>query len=237
MPGNRESGAAWRHTNVVLRSDIYQRALDRGIDISDACNRALADLTGTAYSPKVPEEKPAPPPVIIAKDGAIPRIPEKLQTIPSGNLHPVINADDPAAPAKVVRGKTTGGKTPAAARAPVPVPEPVREPEAPREQPAGPAALPGKKGAAGKSRAALPKKRSKGDALKSFFAEKISRTGDTGDSVGKDVLYDLFARFCREHRIAPVPDRKAVTIALKNQFALTEKAVAGTPSWTGIRPI
>ena len=74
MTGKKETGATWHHTTVVLREDIYRQALARGIDISDACNRALAGLTGSEYHQQR-EEVPAPPPVIIAKDGASPHIP------------------------------------------------------------------------------------------------------------------------------------------------------------------
>jgi len=235
MPANRENGAAWHHITVVLRSEIYQRALEQGIDISDACNRALAEFTGSAQDRKAREKKPTPQPVIIAKDGAVPRVPGEVPGVPVQKLHPVINADDPAAPSRVVRGKPPVGTTPSGARAPVPAPEPAEGPETPQERPAGPAGRAGKTGSLQKSKAPSPRKRSKGDALKSFFSAKISRTGDTGDCVGKDELYELFARYCRDHRITPVPDRKAVTVALKNQFALAEKPVAGTPSWTGIR--
>ena len=74
-----------------------------------------------------------------------------------------------------------------------------------------------------KGHTASSKKKPKGDALKTFFSQTIARTDDTGERVRKDELYELFARFCRDHRITPVPERKAVTVALKNQFALTEK--------------
>ena len=53
--------------------------------------------------------------------------------------------------------------------------------------------------------------------------------------MGKDELYEIFVRFCRDHRITPVPEKKAVTVALKNQFALTEKPVGGKSCWTGVR--
>ena len=107
MTGKKESGATWHHTTVVLRSDIYRQALEQGIDISDACNRALASLTGSEYHRQQMEEIPAPPPVIIAKDGSSPHAPGETEKAPSQKLHPVINADDPAAPAKVVQAKTS----------------------------------------------------------------------------------------------------------------------------------
>jgi hypothetical protein len=231
MTGKKETGPTWQHTTVVLRSDIYRQALERGIDISDACNRALATLTGSGYDRQQLEEIPAPPPVIIAKNGSSPHTSEEPKKGTSPKLHPVINADDPAALAKVVQAKTPVKKAPEELPTPLPVPAPAT----PKEKPVAAPLATTKKAAAPKGRDAPAKKRTKGDALKTFFSSKIARTDDAEAPVSKDELYELFARFCRDHRITPVPERKTVTVALKNQFALTEKLVDGTPCWTGIR--
>jgi hypothetical protein len=234
MTGKKESGATWHPTTVVLREDIYRQALLQKIDISDACNRTLARLTGSEYHRHPREEVPAPQPVIIARVGSSTRAPGELKKSPSQKLHPVINADDPAAPARVVQAeKQKVKKVPAEPPAPVPVPSPA--PVSPDEKPVGAPAAGTINAAVKKDHSASSKKRSKGDALKTFFSSKITRTDDTGDNVGKDDLYEIFIRFCRDHRITPVPERRAVTVALKNQFALTEKLVDGTPCWTGIR--
>lgn len=232
MTGKKESGATWHPTTVDLREDIYRQALEQGIDISDACNRAIASLTGSEYHRLHREEVPPPPPVIIARAGSSPHASGELKKSPSQKLHPVINADDPAAPARVVQAKAQPlKKAPAEPPAPVPAPAPV----SPEEKPVAAPAATTKNAAVKKGQTASSKKRSKGDALKTFFSSTIARTDDAGDRVGKDELYELFARFCHDHRITPVPERKAVTVALKNKFALTEKPVDGTPSWTGIR--
>jgi hypothetical protein len=232
MTGKKESNAIWHHTTVVLRSDIYREAVIRGIDISDTCNQALASLTGIEYHQLQLEEVPAPPPVIVARNGSLPQASGDVKKAASPKLHPVINADDPAAPATVVQAKTRPAKKALTdPTAPVPAPESA-SPEEPA--PAAPA-TPAKKATVQKGRAVPVKKRSRGDALKTFFSTKIVRTEETGAAVDKDELYELFARFCREHRITPVPERKAVTVALKNQFALTETNVNGTPCWNGIR--
>jgi hypothetical protein len=218
----RESGDAWHSTTVILQSDIYKQALGQGIDISDACNRALAGLTGVAYNGP---ERPAPP-VIIAREGAVPQAHAGAKKTTA--VKPVINADDPAAPAAVIRAK-------AAKKAPAEHPAPAPAAARPGEDPAAaPAAAP-KRSAGNKERGGAPRKRGKGDALKTFFSSRIARTDDPESILGKDELYELFARFCREHRLTPVPERKAVTTALKNRFALMERVVNGTPSWTGIR--
>jgi hypothetical protein len=229
MTGKKESSAIWHHTTVVLRSDIYREAVVRGIDISDACNQALASLTDMEYHQLQLEEAPVPPPVIVARNGSLPQTSGDVKKAVPPKLHPVINADDPAALATVVEAKTRPAKkAPAEPVAPVPAPAPA----SPEEQSP---AVPARKATVPKGHAVPAKKRSKGDALKTFFSSKIVRTEEAGAAVSKDELYELFARFCREHRITPVPERKAVTVALKNQFALTETNVNGTPCWNGIR--
>jgi hypothetical protein len=232
MTGKKETDATWHHTTVVLRSDIYQQALVQGIDISDACNRALAGLLGSEYLRQHLEEVPVPPPVIIAKDNASPHAHGEIKKVPPQKLHPVINADDPAAPAKVVQAKTRPEKkAPAEPSALLPVP--VTLP--PDEKPVAAPATTTRKAAVKKGRDTPPVKRSRGDVLKTFFSSKITRTDDAEATISKDELFELFGRFCRDHRITPVPERKTVTVALKNQFALTEKIVNGISCWTGIR--
>ena len=230
MTGKKESSATWHRMTVVLRSDIYQQALEQGIDISDACNRALAGLTGTEYHRQPREGARATAPVIIARPGSSPLDPRERKKSPSENLHPVINADDPAAPANVVQAKAQPLK-----KGPEKPTTPIPSDDTPEEKPVAAPAATMKKAAEKKAPAPSSKKRSKGDALKTFFSSKIARSDDAGDHMGKDELYELFARFCHDHRITPVPERKAVTVALKNQFALTEKKVDGISSWTGIR--
>ncbi|HSA37537.1 MAG TPA: hypothetical protein P5013_01440 [Methanoregula sp.] len=226
----KERGVTWHNTTVVLQADIYRQALGQGIDISDACNRALAGLTGIDYCRQPHEAGSATPPVIVARNGSFPQGGVKKNT--AQKLHPVINADDPAAPATVIRTKVQPvKKSPAEPPDPVSAPQPATRKE--NQAPAATAAT--KRAAVAKDRGIVPKKRSKGDALKAFFSSKFLRTDDPDDTLGKDLLFDLFSRFCRQYGITPVPERKSVTIALKNQFALAERQVNGIPSWIGIR--
>lgn len=228
MTGKKQAGAAWHQTTVALRSDIYEQARTRGIDIGDACNRALAEMTGIEYDQQQLGDIPVPPPVIIAGNGTSPHMQGGIQKSPARDLHPVINADDPAAPAKVVQVKTAVKRP----QAEPPSPAPAQAPATPKEKPATAPAV--KKAAAPKGRDSPGRKRAKGDALKKFMGT-VNRTDDPKDCMGKAELYDLFVRFCHDHRITPVPERSAVTVALKNQFAMTEKMVNGTACWTGIR--
>ena len=63
----------------------------------------------------------------------------------------------------------------------------------------------------------------------------IARSDAADAVISKDDIYLAFTRFCREQKIAQVPDRKTFTIALKNKFAFFDKTVSGTPSWINVR--
>ena len=220
MTGRPEGDPPARGTTVVLRADIYQQAVRQGIDISDACNRALAAMTGIAYATQQPGKGQPPAPVIIARDGSSASSPDRHTDAPSPALHPVINADDPSAPAKVAK-----------ATMPVKRPRTVL-PDVPKA--AGHTVITGGKPGHREQKAGRGKKQ-KGDALRSFFSSQVVRTDEAGAWVAKDELYERFVRFCHNHRITPVPERKAVTIALKNRFALAEERKTGIPYWAGIR--
>lgn len=231
MSGKKDTGAPWHQTTVVLRSDIYRQALEQGIDISDACNVALAGLTGNEYRGRRVEEAAPQPPVIVARNGGAPHTAGRTGNDPVQELHPVINADDPSAPARVVQAKTRVKKAIAEEPLHAGPPAPAVHEEKPAETPG----TGGKRTASPVRKGATAQKRSKGEGLKKFISTRIVRSGDPADAVGKDELYELFLRFCRDGQISPVPERRAVTVALKNQFALVEKNVNGIPSWTGIR--
>ncbi len=228
MTAKKEEGAEWRQIPVVLRGDILALAQESGLDISELCNRALACATGIRYDqPPSGDILPAAT-VIIAHDST----PSDRDTIPAmaqpSGLHPVINADDPGAVTTVKHApripapkilKTLPGRVSAPVKTPgtPPVPAIAAQPE----KPGTPETRPEKKG--------------RGSAIKKFVAENILREDAEGNHVSKDALYQAFTRWCREHRVTPVPDRKAVTIALKNQYAMKEKTVDGEPSWVNVR--
>ena len=139
---------------------------------------------------------------------------------------PVINADDPAAVAKAMRSKRQ------TAVKPVPdVPKPPVTDTGKEARQLSP--LPDT-GHGKKVREAGPKKREAGGGLKKFVTEKISRIEADDAIISKDELYQAFSRWCREQKITPVPDRKVVAVALKNQFALQERTEDGVPYWVNI---
>lgn len=222
MTGKKETDISWRHTSVVLRADIFSKAHEQNIDISNVCNMTLADLLGVDYRPQHLNNVPVTRPVIIAQNPPATEGKVHAQgTHPAGHS-PVINADDPAA-SLTVRTAKQQPKTRPAAKEPEPVTAPPEKKEVAPLSPAGKA----KKPAAGKAQ--------KDDGLKKFVSTKIARS-DTGDAViSKDDMYQAFARFCREHKIAQVPDQKAFSIALKNKFAFFDKTISGNPSWVNVR--
>jgi len=212
-----------------VRADLLEKAAEQNVDISKLCNRALATAVGIDYDQREKEHVTARKPVIIADESAPVVLPPPIP-VPrpaprsGGNLHPVINADDPAAVTSVKRIVRTPVVKPVAA---VPV--------VPRESiPVVTASLsvtPAKV-RTGKS---LQKKRRTAPDLKKFVSETILREDAENASIAKEALYLAFDQWCRERRIVTVPDRKNLAVSLRNQFALTEKIVDGEPSWVNVR--
>ncbi|MHB8164469.1 MAG: hypothetical protein ACYDDV_08970 [Methanoregula sp.] len=220
MTGKKETGNSWRHTSVIVRADIYTKAHEQGIDISNICNKALADLLGVDYCQQQLDDVPVPRPVIIALNSPPADAREHISSARTAENSPVINADDPAASTAVRSTKRQPKIKPGPKeKEPVPVPAGRKEGVAP----AGEAPKP----AAGKTQ--------RGDGLKKFVSTKITRSDVVDAVISKDDMYQAFTRFCREHKVTQVPDRKAFTIALKNKFAFFDKTVNGVPSWVNVR--
>jgi len=228
MTGKKETDISWRHTSVVVRADIFSKAHGQGIDISNVCNMALADLLGVDYHPQHLDNVPVTRPVIIAQNAPATEGKVHAQgTHPAGHS-PVINADDPAA-SLIVRTTKQQPKTRSAPKETEPVTVPPERKEVAPLSTSAPAAPAGKtkKPAAGKAQ--------KDNGLKKFVSSKIVRS-DTGDAmISKDDMYQAFTRFCREHKIAQIPDQKDFSIALKNKFAFFDKTISGNPSWVNVR--
>lgn len=228
MAGKKEPGAGWRQTPVLIRADIFLRACEQGIDISDVCNQALADLLGIDYRQQKLGAVPVPPPVIVAKDGGLPVPSGTPSTSPASHLPPVINADDPKAAGTITRNRKHPVKKPAPE---VPAPKaPLPEEKIPPAPAKTPDTAPARK-----SPKTSPKKTGKSDMLKKFISAKIIREDADNSIIGKDEFYQVFSRWCREQKLSPVPEPKAVTVALKNHFAFRENVVDGQPCWVNVR--
>ncbi len=94
----------WRQASVVVRSDILLKAAEMGLDISDELNRRLAELVGIDYRQQPFADLPRLDTAIDASATAGARDGTKVR-LRSPVLHPVINADDPAAATKVRKAK------------------------------------------------------------------------------------------------------------------------------------
>lgn len=226
MAEKKGQGGAWRTTTVRVRPDIYQAALDQKVDISDACNQALAGLLGIDYRQQQLATVPLPPPVIIAGNGGLPALEKEERATPEHAQPPVINADDPKAAGAIAttRRKTVQRHSPPPPEVPARGTGTVKSPHNP--SPASPAP---------KAKKPLPKKPEKKDVVKRFVAATIVRDDANDAVIPKEDLYQLFSRWCRAQKIQPVPDAKSLTVALKTKFAFTEKSSGSSPCWAGIR--
>jgi hypothetical protein len=221
MGAGKSAGTGWQQTPVLIRSDIIAAAEREHLDISDACNRALAGQLGIDYHPgkkTVPEKASR---VIIAPDA---QLADRAARAPAAP--PVINAEDPSVPGKVLKEKKER-KAPSVTKQPAPPQEPAPQRLVAPALPAQPAAVPQKTGKKGK----------KEEPIKRFVSTLVVReTEESPDAIiAKDELYQRFERWCRDHDYATIPDRRAFTVALKNKYALAERTVGGVPNWIGIR--
>ena len=226
MSDKKDRGGLWRQTSVVIRSDIYSKAVEMGLDFSDELNLRLAGLVGIDYNYQGLPDVPSPDPAFSLTDTTGKGDTGKRQKLHPA-LHPVINADDPASAAKVRRAKRQVPPDPVLMVVPdvSSMPDKDRYPVQPI-----PDIHTRKVTKSGES-----KKKGRDDVLKKFVAAKITRA-DTDDAVvSKDAMYEAFTRWCRDHRIVTIPDRKIFGTLLKNKFAITEKTISGTSCWMHVR--
>ena len=229
MAGKKEISAQWHQTPVVIRADILEQAHLRKINISEACNHALAERLGIDFRQQKIPEGAVTEPVIIAPNKA-PVLPGHIPVKPGAPAATaIINADDPLA-AKTIKSKNLPKEKPARD---VPSPDSMPVPAPASEKEAIPLHAPSLSKAKGKT--AAPPRKKKDDAAKKFFATMILREDTDTARIPKDELYYTFERWCRNNRILPVPDKKSFSVTLKNQFAVKEKMVNGNPTWVGVR--
>lgn len=227
MAGKKESSTQWRQTTMVIRDDILEQARQQRIDISEACNRALAERLGIDYRQQKIPEGIVTEPVIIAVNGK-PVLPDHQRSKPGTPAVPaIINADDPQA-AKAIKSRhlskeKTTQEVPGSATLPAHAPE--KGAPVPRS-PSPPTV---------KAKKPEPPRKKKENAAKKFFASMILREDSMTARIAKDDMYNTFERWCHDHRFLPVPDKKSFSVTLKNQFAVTEKMVNGTQMWVGVR--
>ena len=116
MAGKKESNTPWRQISIVIRADILEQARQQKIDVSEACNRTLAERLGIDFRQQKIPDGIVLEPVIIAANGK-PVLPDPVSPEPGVLAVPaIINADDPKA-AKALKSqhpaksKTCTGRT------------------------------------------------------------------------------------------------------------------------------
>jgi hypothetical protein len=228
MSAKKDPNDQWRQTTVVIRSDIFLKAVEIGLDISNECNLALANQTGIDYQQQHLSDRVIADPVILDADTQAKELKRTGRKTPLPDIHPVINADDPTAISKVMKAKQRPPVKPVAEGPVLKVPAPITSGVSQK--------IPAKGGAiGGRGKPVAPDKKKKEDSLKKFVAAKIIRVDADDAVVTKDDMYQAFTRWCRDHRIAVVPERKVFATSLKNKFAFTEKTVSGTPCWMNVQ--
>jgi hypothetical protein len=228
MSGKKDSDGQWRQTSVIIRSDILLKAAEMGLDISDELNRRLAELVGIDYLQQQPARQSLPDLTGYAANYGIKRIAGTKQKSQSHVLHPVINADDPAAAAKVRKAKRELPPEPVPAIA-VPDTSPLVE--------TGASLLHEVPGISPKrsAKSGDPKRKGKDEILRKFITMRITRIDSDDAVVSKEDMYLTFTRWCRDHRITPPPERRVFATLLKNKFAINDKTVNGTSYWVNVQ--
>lgn len=227
MSAPKNPRAGWRREEILIRPDIFFKAADMHLDISDECNRALAAILGIDFTSEPEKAVAAPPPVAIAGIPAAGQGSEKKATARRIKVSPVMNAEDPMAPATVLREKKEAAMPKPRAAHPPPAAPAQEVPAAPENtQPLSD--KPAKHGT---------EKKTKDSTIKKFVKTRIIRASEESPDMilPKDELFQMFERWCREQDITKIPDRKSLTVALKTQYAFTERTVGGKSCWMNIR--
>jgi hypothetical protein len=227
MAGKKESITQWRQTSVMIRTDILEQAHQKNIDISEACNRVLAGMLGIDYlQQKIPEGTKSEP-VIIASNGKPVLLTSKASK-PGGPAVPaIINADDPQAAKTLKSRQFPEEKTCLNLQAPPPLsPDAMEKGDISHQIPSP---------IRGKTKKPTQPRRKKEDAAKIFFASMVIREETENGLIAKDDMYYTFERWCRDHRVSTIPDKKTFSVTLKTQYAVKEKMINGTQTWVGVR--
>ena len=216
MSAKKDPNDQWRQTMVVIRSDIFLKAVELGLDISNECNLALANKTGIDYRQQHLSDRVIADPAILDADTQTKELKRTSRKTPLPDIHPVINADDPTAITKVMKAKQ---------RLPIkPVAEvPVLKDSAPITS--GIAQRTPVKGGAivGRGKAVAQDKKKKDDSLKKFVAAKIIRLDADDAVVTKDDMYQAFTRWCRDHRLLRYQNEKCLPLHSKTSLPSQKK--------------
>ncbi|MEN6610423.1 MAG: hypothetical protein ABFC24_06240 [Methanoregulaceae archaeon] len=211
---------AWKQVPVLIRMDIYTRATEKGVNISDACNQALAQVLQIRYKKPEPADVPSP-------HAMRTREPEKkaekkgIPARPKGPLMPVMDAEE-----YLRTGKIEIPKRQPAALPKEPPEEQVSGPGTPHLPPSHP----------------LPKKAKRGHSgeystVKKFYQSRIELVPEdsgTDARITKDHMYQEFLKWSVANSLEPIPDRKQFADLLKKRFSISDLVVKGHHYWANV---
>jgi hypothetical protein len=227
MAGKKESSSQWRQASVMIRTDILEQARQKNIDISEACNQVLAGMLEIDYLQQKIPEVANPEPVIIASNGKPALLTSKASKPGAPAVPAIINADDPQAAKRLKSWQHPKEKTCNNLQVPPPLfPDAKEKGDISHQNPSP---------IRGKTKKSAPPRRKKEDAAKIFFASMVIREETENGLIAKDDMYYIFERWCRDHRVSTIPDKKTFSVTLKTQYAVKEKMINGTPTWVGVR--
>lgn len=204
-------------------------AVQRGLDISAVCSRALeTELMLSSPVGQRTEKMPSTPVVIAPETYAEPGRRDRSN---AAAPRKVVNAEDPRAVLALMEPEVMEPqvKTESPGRDPAPCQEPAALPSQREGADAGKAKRRG--GGPGKT----PADARKADWIKDFVTAKMIRDDNPDASIPKDALYQLFSRWCSDQKAKTVPDKRSFAVAVKNRFAIQEKSIGGIRCWVGIR--
>jgi hypothetical protein len=234
MTAHKGDGVQWRHTSVLIREDIFALARKKGLNLSHECNQALSDRLGLDYHQQQLPSETITEPVIIASEKKLGHAPGSLSSQEMA-LPPVLNADDPKTPGRVLLQKKEPVVHPhhqKNAATPVPLQDKPQDSKAQSPNLKEPSQDPKKEKAKTNGR------KGKENAVKRFVNEKVTRidaeVGD-GSSVTKDEMYQRFVRWCRAHSVSPIPDKRSFGVAMKNRFVIQDSTVNNEPCWINVK--
>jgi len=234
MTAHKGDGVQWRHTSVLIREDIFFSAQKKGLNLSHECNMALADRLGLDYHQQQLHSETLAEPVIVASEQKPGRATGSLSPQEMTRL-PVLNADDPKTPARVLLQKKEPVVHPRHqknAAAPVPLQDKPQDSKAPSPNLKESAQDPKKEKAKTNGR------KGKENAVKRFVNDKVTRidaeVGD-GSIITKDEMYQRFVRWCRAHSISPIPDKRSFGVAMKNRFVIQDSTLNNEPCWINVK--
>jgi hypothetical protein len=234
MTAHKGNGVQWRHTSVLIREDIFSLARKKGLNISHECNQALADRLGLDYRQQQLPSETITEPVIIASEQkpghATGSLSPQVMTLP-----PVLNADDPKTPARVLLQKKEPVVHPHhQKKAVASVPQQNKPQDNKAQSPHQKVSLQDPK----KEKVKTNERRVRENAVKRFVNEKVTRIdaeGGDGSVVPKDEMYQRFVRWCRAHSVSPIPDRRSFGVAMKNRFVIQDSIINNEPSWINVK--